>query len=268
MGKRQRLDFFTGVDEMKEVKAGGGSGQEIRLKDGEHVRVWFLVDAEEIVNYREHQFEEDGNWNFVPCTGAGCSLCKSPKESVAKNTYRFLVPVWDISNKVVSFMKGSIDLKDKLLVLFAKYSTLLDRPYEMSREGTGLDTDYYLTPEDKKQMPKVIRDTEYPNPVEYLETRVAQYYGDDEEEEEERPKKGKGKKKKDLCPECEEELDEDGDCPECGWGPESEDEEEEEEEDAAECPECGEDLNEDGECEECGYPKKKKPAAKKAKGKK
>jgi ribosomal protein L37E len=252
---RQRLDFFTGVDEMKEVKAGGGSGQEIRLQDGESVRLWFLVDAEEIVNYREHQFEEEGNWNFVPCTGAGCPLCKSPKEKVSKNTYRFLVPVWDIKNKQVSFMKGSIDLKDKLLVLYAKYSTLLDRSYEYMREGKGLDTDYYLTPEDKKQMPKVIREKEYPDPVKYLEDRVSQYYGDGEEEEEETPKKGKGKKKvKNLCPECEEELDEDGDCPECGW---ESGEKEEEEEESEECPECGEDLDEDGECPECGYPKKK-----------
>lgn len=121
------------------LKKGGGAGYLSRVPADGSLTVRFLTEPTEWVEYYEHF---DQVKKFYPCTDDcdGCRAGETPSR-------RYLANALDVAeNKVIPLvlpktLAGSVTKK------YDKYSTLLDRDYELSREGTGFDTEYDVTPE-------------------------------------------------------------------------------------------------------------------------
>lgn len=121
------------------LKKGGGAGYLSRVPADGSLTVRFLTEPTEWVEYYEHF---DQVKKFYPCTDDcdGCRAGETPSR-------RYLANALDVAeNKVIPLvlpktLAGSVTKK------YDKYATLLDRDYELSREGTGFDTEYDVTPE-------------------------------------------------------------------------------------------------------------------------
>ncbi len=210
-----------------------GQGQVIYLKPDTDIRLRFFTEPDDWRYYTEHQFQENGRWQNVPCIGEGCPLCES---EVGRQSDRILIPVWDVERKKVRLLKAGSRLAQDLLKFYQK-GKLLDRDYNLMREGEGIDTRYLLDAEDKEKRPEA-KKAEAPDLDDILEGWVKSYYSGSGNG----PKKSKSKD--------EEEFEEDEDKPK-KKSKKSDDDEDDDDEKESE----SEDDNEDEEEEK---PKKKK----------
>lgn len=108
-------------------------------------------DPEGFVGYYEH-YDEVGKQSYA-CSGEDdCPGCKQDD----RRTFRFLTNAIDTeTDRVIPFQLPKSAVQS-LVLKYEKYGTLVDRDYEISRYGSGLDTVYDVTPESpaKKNMKK------------------------------------------------------------------------------------------------------------------
>lgn len=97
---------------------------------------------------------------------------------------RFLAAALDVIADKPIALKLPKSVAEELNKHFERRGTLLDRDYELSREGTGFDTEYFVMADDKKT--RRIAKYDVPDLEAILLKEIA---GDDEEEE--KPKRSK-----------------------------------------------------------------------------
>lgn len=278
--------------ELKERFSRQGQGQVIYLKDGEDVKVRFLEEPEDWVVYTEHRINKGGRWDNVPCVGDGCP--QDDDEDVQTREVA-LIQVYDVKQKKIRLFKAGPKVATDIIAI-ASRGKLLNRDYNIIREGSDLETRYIFDAEDRSE--RKVKD-KLLDVKEILRSWVDRFYGgasskkkskirdddededddeddedtddedededdedEDEDEEEEKPKKKKkGKSKKD---DDEEEDDEDEDDED-----EDEEEDDEDESDDEDDEEAEDDEEEDDEDEEEEDEKpRKKPKGLKSKKKK
>jgi len=129
-------------------KGGGGSAYLSRVPADASLTVRFLTEPDDEnngwVQYYEHY---DQVRKFYPCTDA-CPGCMEGDRPSA----RFLSNALDVAEGKVIPLVMPKSMAASILKKYEKYATLLDRDYELSRSGTGLDTEYDVTPEPPSKM--------------------------------------------------------------------------------------------------------------------
>jgi len=127
------------------VKKGGGGNNQwiVRLKDDPLV-VRFMTEPEEFVEYREvfdESLGEKGHYRALATDESG--------DEYEKVTTRYLVNALDVDDLRVIPLMLPKSVASAVSARVEKHGTITDRDYEISRTGTGLNTEYFLTPEDK-----------------------------------------------------------------------------------------------------------------------
>lgn len=99
-----------------------------------------------------------------------------------------MAPVVDVDLDKVLALKLPKSVGEELDKHFERRGTLLDRDYELSREGTGFDTEYYVIADDPQK--RNLKRYDIPDLEAILDQVIN---GTDEEPEEERPKRRRSK---------------------------------------------------------------------------
>lgn len=122
----------------KSMAKGGSNSAWIKYvpKNGT-MNVRFIEEPEHWVNYIEH-FDSTARKSF-PCNGeTSCPGCMAGE----RKTPRYLTNAVDLDTDRVIPLQLPKDLANRLVVKYEKNGTLIDRDYELSRTGEGLDTVY------------------------------------------------------------------------------------------------------------------------------
>lgn len=127
-------------------KNGGGDFFIKRVPSDDSITVRFLTEPEEWFEYREYYSEEH---NFFPEIEG---MPRSFIEGLGKPSQRWLAAVVDVSDNTVYSLCLPKSLAQSLLKKYDKYKTMLDRDYELVREGQGFDTTYEAIPEAPHKM--------------------------------------------------------------------------------------------------------------------
>ncbi len=176
----------------------------LRLADGDRARIRFITDASDVVRSFVHSIKKTSQSGkeytetlYCPKLSEqeSCDLCKAGDINISRRMHMWLyvyeilhkfqnpaiktnaeAEVWKKNqkglyveevNKAVWWStgegKGQYILK-ALANYNTKYDTLLDREYEISRSGSGMqDTTYSITPESVSEYPDNIKAIKLPN---------------------------------------------------------------------------------------------------------
>ena len=126
----------------EQLKKGGGGGAFIKnVPQNDVMTVRFLTEPDEWYRYREAYDTELRRYYPVP-------QGQEPGDGVRVSN-RFLACVLDVAEDKVIPLKLTKDLANRITMRYDRYDTIMDRDYELSRMGEGLDTTYDCAPGDK-----------------------------------------------------------------------------------------------------------------------
>lgn len=192
-------------------RGGGGASGKIGFIPEDPITVRFLSEPETWVGYYEHYNGPNADPRYSPCVNdsspGGCDY--EPYQG-NKPAFRYLANAYIVDSSKVQALKMPKSLVEQLVTFASKWGTILDRDYELSRSGSGMDTSYSAIPEDKhpiniKRFRKDMMDLE-----ELLENWADEQDGaDDEEDDEPVRRKGRGRHVEEDDGDDEDEEDED-----------------------------------------------------------
>lgn len=137
----------------KEMERSSGGRTWIKnVRADEDMTVRFLTEPDEWYAYREHY---DPSVNFFPCIGRDndCPGCNHESDKVQRSSRRFLANALDVEAGQVIPLKLPLDLANRLVARYERNgNTILNRDYTLHRMGSGLETTYDVTPEDKSDV--------------------------------------------------------------------------------------------------------------------
>lgn len=137
------------IKKLKSNLKRGGAGSFIKNvpKDGA-ITVRFLTEPTEWVEYMEY-YAEGMEPPFFP---AFEGLDPEITADLKKPSKRYLSCAVDRDNGEVIALKMPKSLVESLMKKYDKYETVMDRDYELVRDGEGFDTTYEAIPEVPKKM--------------------------------------------------------------------------------------------------------------------
>lgn len=129
---------FKGLNKKRmEQKSNKNFGKRLILGDGDTVPVQFLMKPDDFLEFEQHQWQEGGRWNFVPCLGDDCPLCDSESDAQKKTTYRFVCCVYNLADKKVQVVEGPKDLAGRIFYRYErKPASFLKTTFELTRFPT------------------------------------------------------------------------------------------------------------------------------------
>lgn len=175
------------------LKKGSGGDQFLtRVPSEGSLILRFLSEPEEWVEYFEH-FERDrnGSWSF-PCI----ENCPESHEGDDKPKKRYLAPAVDTQENKVVPVQLPVSAVSALVKKYEKHGTIMDRDYEISKSGTGFDTEYDVDAEAPTRMN--LKRFDIPDLEAILQSQLET--SDDEDDEDDKPKSKKGTKKTRRAP--------------------------------------------------------------------
>lgn len=127
----------------KSIKSGGRKDTIANIPE-EGIQVRFLTEPTEWFEYFEHYDDTRSGSYYFPCS-EGCEFCaENPNARASK---RYLVSAVDTEDNRVLALKLPLSVASSLMKKYDRYQTIMDRDYYLSKEGSGLDTEYDITPE-------------------------------------------------------------------------------------------------------------------------
>lgn len=108
---------FGGLNKKRYAKKAGGGADRVVLQQGQTGTFQFVADIDDASQWKEieqHQFQDGGKWNYVPCLGDNCPLCEDDDADVKKSHYRFFTTVWDFKEKKYAVLEGPKDLSGRI----------------------------------------------------------------------------------------------------------------------------------------------------------
>ena len=222
MGLVKGVDAIKKAQKEVEKKMKGAGGDNFYLKsDGDSALVRFMIDGDELIAGQFHRVvkvSKNGNkyWDEMFCTGDdSCPYCDSDDPDEIKTSFRFIAWVWvyekrhdeqldeeweakeiggelkyiEKINKPMLFRHG-YNLSIIITALYTKYGTLVDRDFEISRSGSGLNTRYSVLPEEKSKVSAEVKKAidsigKDLKPLEEIVMNKTKEVEDDQEDEEE-----------------------------------------------------------------------------------
>ena len=137
------------IKKLKSSLKRGGGGQFIKnVPKDSGITVRFLTEPTEWVEYQEY-YLEDMEPRFFP---AFEGLDPDVVADLKRPSKRYLACGVDRENNEVIALKMPKSLVESLMKKYDKYETIMDRDYELVRDGDGLDTTYEAIPEAPKRM--------------------------------------------------------------------------------------------------------------------
>ena len=130
------------IKALKDQTKRGDGGAFLKRISADGVVVRFMEEPTEWYRYLEH-FDPETNTSY-PCQEDECPGCANLER---KPTTRFLANAVDVNESRVVPIILPKSVAQELVRYYEKYNTLTDRDYELSREGSGLDTVYHADPE-------------------------------------------------------------------------------------------------------------------------
>ena len=222
---------YDSVEDFEKRLKNRNNGPIVKIEKDVPITVRFLADPDGWLGYEEHYTEE---FAYFPCTDEGCPGCDEGHRASSRS----LAPALDVETGRVIVIQIPKQLGETFLKRWKRNRTLMDRDYELSREGEGrMDTKYdaipgsptkrdiskYTIPDLEKQLFRACSET------------FREFVGLELDEEEEAPKPKKkagrsasrpaGRPASKRRPEPEPEEDEDDE----EWEEDEDDEEDEEE---------------------------------------
>lgn len=196
MAKALTKRFGTAKQAKAALKGGTGSGLLRRLKADETVKVRFLQDLEDWEEGWYHWLGGNFQWCSRMNSCEGCKSGDRARKIVLANAVVIASDNDKEQGKVV-VMQMAPTLAMSLVKFHEKRGTLLDRDYDLTREGSGLnDTVYSADPDDPKKRNLARFATELHDIPALISAEMGSTEDDDEDEEEEpRSTKKPGPKK-------------------------------------------------------------------------
>lgn len=186
--RRVASQSFGSMSDLKKSlkKKGGGASGKIGYVPEDPITVRFLSEPDTWIGYHEHYNGPKGEPRYSPCvedsSPGGC--CYEPYMG-QKPSFRYLANAYIVDSSKVQALKMPKSLVEQLVTFASKWGTILDRDYELSRSGSGMDTVYKAIPEDKSPI-KIARFRKDMHDLEQLlEDWADEQDGEDDEEEEE-----------------------------------------------------------------------------------
>lgn len=185
-------DGMTMAQRMRQKikESGSNQGNLFYLKTDQKTRVRFLSDLEDAITVLFHnRFVGKGDDNNVqtPCLRHYKLPCPYDKMKGVRTREQFAFAVWDYEGKkikVLFFAANENTPIPHLVNAFEGYGTLLDRDYNISRNGSDLNTSYSVLPLDKARF-RLEGKVKPPTKRQIMEMLKQSYKIKDEPEEEE-----------------------------------------------------------------------------------
>lgn len=125
----------------EQLKKGGGGAFIKNVPANDVMVVRFLTEPDDWYGYKE-AYDTEVRRYFPVLEGMEIT-------SEQRVSNRFLAIVLDVTEDKVIPLKMPKDLANRVLMRYDRYETIMDRDYELSRMGEGLDTTYDCAPGDK-----------------------------------------------------------------------------------------------------------------------
>jgi hypothetical protein len=133
------------------MKRNQGNGALRRLKADETIKVRFLDEPEDWFKAYYHWIGQSFVWCNRQKSCQGCSAGDKPKMQILANAV-IISSSDDRESMKVVVMQMTNTLATTLFKFYDKRETLLDRDYDLTREGSGMnDTVYSADPDDPKK---------------------------------------------------------------------------------------------------------------------
>lgn len=126
----------------EQLKKGGGGTFIKNVPQNDVMVVRFLTEPEEWHRYLEAYDPEVRRYYPVP-------EGDDTRDKDVRVSSRFLCNALDVNEDKVIPLKLTKDLANRVMMRYDRYDTIMDRDYELSRMGEGLDTTYDCAPGDK-----------------------------------------------------------------------------------------------------------------------
>jgi hypothetical protein len=165
-------------------KGGGGAGYLKRVPEDGSLVVRFLTEPDGWVMFFEHY---DAVRKFYPCTDTGCPGCAEGD----RPSQRYLTNAVDVDENAVIPLLLPKSAASSVLKKYDKYGTLLDRDYEVSRTGSGMDTEYEAIPESPTKMN--LNRFEELDLWSLIEAQLSEDEDDEDDDEDDRPRRSSRK---------------------------------------------------------------------------
>lgn len=140
------------------------------------IEVRFMTEPDGWKKFWEHY---DETRNYFPCVEPDCIGCAVGNRS----SERYLASVVLIDESRVVPLVMPKTLAAQVMKAYDKYHTILDRDYDLSRTGTGFDTEYSALPEDATK--RNLSRYEELDLMEILEAQLGSKVDDEDDEYEE-----------------------------------------------------------------------------------
>jgi hypothetical protein len=129
----------------RNIKRSSQSGDRlVRIGADESLTGYFLTEPDEWQQYDEHYMKDHQPQWYFPCVESDCEGCDAGERSSNRHLASFL----NTDENMVVPLVIPVTLAEDLVVFFDRYGTLMDRPYELMRTGSGKnDTSYKALPE-------------------------------------------------------------------------------------------------------------------------
>lgn len=173
---------FAGLNEKRMKSRGGGASNRIIIKDNDTVTIQFPYPPDpEKPGFREfeqHSFQEDGNWQYVPCAGDECPLCQDESSAKSKKSYQFVAIAYDFKERKVKILKGPKTLATQIFFRYQKKRNLFTkRAYDITRFPTNPTSYNFELSEESPVNTKALKsDIDLDK---YLDGELTRYFGDD-----------------------------------------------------------------------------------------
>lgn len=119
------------------LKKGSGGGTWIkRVPQNDSILVRFLTEPEDWFGYYEHYSQTARA--YYPCVEDDCVGCAQDE----RRSFRYLSNAVNLDDDRVIPLKLPKDLANRLILKYDKYGTMMDRDYDLTSSGEGLDTTY------------------------------------------------------------------------------------------------------------------------------
>jgi hypothetical protein len=125
------------VKNLRKSLKSGGSGRYLQRIKAEGTTVRFLTEPDEWFKFYEHYDDTRKDNYYFPCT-EDCEGCEEGLD-VSK---RYLANALDVDDNRVVPLVLPASLVTNLLKKYDKFKTIKDRDYELTKDGSGFDTEY------------------------------------------------------------------------------------------------------------------------------
>lgn len=121
----------------RSLKRRSGSGQFLKRIPADGLTVRFLTEPDRWFKFFEHYDESREDDRYFPCT----EDCPGCDEGISSSK-RYLVNALDVEDNRVVPLVLPASLASNLLKKYDKFGTMMDRNYDLSKSGSGFDTEY------------------------------------------------------------------------------------------------------------------------------